>query len=663
MTDRALADRLNQAWHMISQFTIRQRKHLVLLCRAQEVIIDDSYNLLCIQTNLTQTSFKMSDTSYARFFNFVVHHKDLITSPIASSILLDICRSAPMGRLDIKDAKLASWAKEISICESPDVFPRFRYDCWFYPDCFNIPLLADVPANPQMAKTIHDALVRWRDRVCNSVLYPRMSTKQISHATVRQYEAIFDREWVTEESEGGVEMTQETLERIYHEFGIEVPGPCEIRQKWYQSGVAPRSYFASGGTGYQKSKFIQEPAGWLTAELPTTHPIMRLNPARVRLRDSHSYLRIYDLSGFTSNHWECKRFLDQLALWCSGYTTTIVDATEGLVEIDLGHLISDYNQSMNYLPEYSLERVCDEFAEVLEFHNRAGFLGVYGNINFSTFVHGASLLMVVRSTDEANVAGDDAHYVDEPGREDVADRIIDANGYLEPTKVFRSDQIGAVCLKRGLIQDNEVILPKVMLVFPSFSNLGRLFGYNAPQFPYKSTTGKQKLSLVGTELFRFLRGAFLAGIEDDLTIAIDIIRAIYESASLPKQGSLPPYEDILIPVCPNLPSDILQSSPLDILLRYHFSDAVILPRYLESGELDESKDPPLFDDGSWVGTVTRKLKYLEVLEYVVKEEMSEILYGLRAYERIRDVFENRGSKVYSYRCIRPIPDFLLALPN
>ena len=603
------------------------------------------------------------DPTYKRYLDFVLSNRDFIESPTMSSILLDMCRSAPMGSSDIKAAKLASWGKEISICESPDVVPKFDYDCWFYPDCFDRPLLADVPSNPRMAMTIHQALLRWRSQLENKILYPRMSRKMISQATKREWESTFGRDWIVDEDEGGVEFTQETLERVYHEYGIHLQGPCEIRQKWYQSGITPRTYFASGGTAYEKSKYIQEIASDLTAELSTTHPISRLNPARINLRHSSQYLRIYDLSGFTSNHWECKRFLDKLATWCHGYKTTIVDAREGLLEVDIGHLISDYNQSMNYRASYSLERFDKDFEELLEFHNRAGFLGVYGNINFSTFVHGASLLMVVQNTDEANVAGDDAHYAEVSGYEGVADKVIDANGYLEPTKVFRSDQVGAVCLKRGILQVGQRILPKIMIVFPSFANLGRLFGYEAPQFPSKRSSGSKKLAVVGTEIFRFLRGVFLSGVDDDLESIVDIIQAIYTSAAIPKHGMLPPYGEYLMPVCPASPSDILQSSPLNVLLHYHFDDGVALPRYLQEGELDESTDPPLFPNGRWMGTTTKKLRYLETLEYVVKTELSEVLYGVAAYNRIVDVFSNSGSKVYEFECVAAIPSHLLLLPN
>lgn len=519
--------------------------------------------------------------------------------------------------------------------------------------------MAGVPPNPRMAMRIHRSLVEWRQAVQSRLFYPRMSRKQVSLATVREWERLFGREWELDEKKGGVEFTQETLERIYHDSGVVVEGPCEIRQKWYPSGVVPRSYFAPGGTSFDESKYVQEMAGMLTESLPTTHPITRLNPARIQLKDPSCYLRIYDLTAFTSNHWECKHFIDRLASFCVGTLVTIVDAREGRIQVDLGDLLSDYNHSMNRFPEYSLERIGLEFDGVTEFHNQAGFLGVYGNINFSTYVHGASLLMIVQDDDEANVAGDDAHYKEEPGFEDIADRVIGANGIVEPTKEFRSDQPGAVCLKRGLIQVDRQILPKIMLVFPSLFNIGRLFGYRPPQFAVQDKSRSDLRSLVGNEMFRFLRAVYSSGIDGELDLLHDLLSAIYLSASLPRHGCLPPFGDLLIPALPDDPITLTTISPLHLLLRHHFSGVVTFPKAHEQNGLNESDDPLLVAGSEWDGPSTKHLRYLEVLGYVAKEEITEVLWGIAAWNRVLDVYSGKIVKEYSWTCLADVPEHLI----
>jgi hypothetical protein len=626
-------------------------------------VFGDPHNLLCIQTGLTSPPGKQgNEPAYNLYFKVAQNHRDWITSPIFSSIILDMCRSAPLPISAVKEQKLSSWGKEISTCEREDGDRHFDYTCWFDPHQHNRPFMAGVPPNPSMAARIHRALISWRQSVSSKLLYPRMSRKMVSQSTVREWETLFGRVWESKEEEGGIEFTQETLEKIYHQTGVEIGGACEVRQKWYTSGVTPRTYFAQGGDSYKWSKFIQEIAGDLTETLSTTHPITRLNPGRIQLRHSGCYLRIYDLTTFTSNHWECKYFLRDLSRWCHGTTMRIVDAVEGVKLVDLGDLISDYNDRMNFSPSYSLERIASEFAEVFEFHNRAGFLGVYGNINFSTFLHGGSLLMIVESEDEANVAGDDGHYNEEDGMEDVADRIIGANGIMEITKTFRSDQIGAVCLKRGLIQVDSRCLQKIMLIFPSIANIGRLFGFRPPQFPPPTRKTKAEYrGQIGNELFRFLRAIFLSQMSLDLTDLLDLLHALYTTARLPEHGMLPPFGPHLIPVLPMQSSDCYTHSPLDVLLRHHFSEGVIVPKFLQIGEEDGSDDPPLYQNGTWEGTVTRKLKYLSVLEYVVKDEITEVLWGATAYQRLVDVYSVRGSKVYAWTCVVDVPDFLVSV--
>jgi len=662
--DKHLSTRLNNAWELISSFDTRQRKRLVLLCRAQEVVFNDPHNLLSIQSGLCGSPDDYaSDVEQKTFFNFVSKHRDWIKSPIFSSILLDMCRSTPLRGPEVERQKLASWGKEISTCERGEDPLHLDYSCWFDEGKFDRALVAGTPPNPAIALRIQRSLREWRQKTQGKLLFPRMSRKQVSLATVREWERLFGREWVTSENDGGIEFTQETIEQVHHLDGVQLDGPCEIRQKWYKSGVVPRTYFAQGGTAYQKSKYIQGIAGDLTETLMTTHPISRLNPARIRLRDPSCYLRIYDLKAFTSNHWECKHFVERLGQWCLGTTVYVVDPVSGVLPADLGVLILDYNASCNRFPEYSLERIDEQFSEVTEFHNRAGFLGVYGNINFSTYLHGASLLMIVQSEDEANVAGDDAHYCEVPGFEDVSDAIISANGLLEASKVFRSDQVGAVCLKRGLIQVEQQCLPKPMLVFPSFSNIGELFGYRPPQFPISKLTKTERRSKVGTEVFRFLRAVFAARIDDDLESALDLLRAVYLSASFPQHGSLPPYGDILVPVLPDDHFALLTISPLDFLLRNHFSGGAVLPRYLEDDEDNGSLDLDLVSGSTWSGTTTRKLKYLEVLGYVGKEEVTEVLWGIQAYNRIVEIFGRERRKLYLWTCIQDVPVHLAEIPN
>lgn len=654
--DEGLRKAMLDLWSLISPLPTKYRKRIVLLCRAQEVVINDSSNLLAIQTGLnTPPDTHIGDTYQLVVYRIATYYRDWIVSPIFSSIILDMCRSCPLNHHQIEEQSLLSWGKEISVCERGDRGHHLDFSCWFDPSLCGRPILPGTPPNPWAALRIHQALQSWKQAVSETLLYPRMSRKQISLATVREWERITGRQWVREESNGGVEFTQETLERFYHETGVQIDGPCEIRQKWYKSGLGPRTYFAQGGTSYHKSKHIQEPAGMLTESLASTHPITRLSPGRINLKSNSRYLRIYDLICFTSNHWECKYFVAQLGEWCIGTVVEIVDAVEGRIQVDLGQLILDYNDTMNRFPGYSLERFDPLMIYDEEFHNQAGFLGVYGNINFSTFLHGCCVLMLVQDEDEANVAGDDAHYAETSGYEDVSDKIIMANGIFEESKTFRSDQVGAVCLKRGLIQMGTRILPKPMIIFPSLSALGALFGYDPPQFTDRAKSGSEAVNAVGTEIYRFFRTIYASGVRQDLEIAWELLRVFYESGKLPKHGSLPPYSDNLVPVLPEDPLSLIEISPLRLLLRNHFSVGAVVPKIHQEGDIDESRSPLLVQGSEWTGTMTRKMNYLRVLGYVVAEEQTEVLWGAKAYARIENMYERVGLKIYSFLCIQDVP--------
>jgi len=166
-----------------------------------------------------------------------------------------MCRSCPLTQKEIVEEKMKSWGKEFHVCEREPLPARFDWDALFEDP--HRRLLPDVPPNPQMAAYIHSILVRWRHRQKLKLHYPRMSRKQQSRDTIRDYERIFDVRWESDQREGGVEFTQERIESIYCETGIRLNGVVEMRQKWYRSGTVPRTYFASGGTAYHQANICR----------------------------------------------------------------------------------------------------------------------------------------------------------------------------------------------------------------------------------------------------------------------------------------------------------------------------------------------------------------------------------------------------------------------
>lgn len=128
------------------------------ICRAQEVIENDKHNLLCIQTELTDILAYMQDApqQWRDYYHIVHDAREYIRSGVFSSMILDMCRSAPISPSEVQEERHRAWGKEISTCERSERPLTFRYDCWFDPHHHaNTPLVAGVPANPTAAWKIH----------------------------------------------------------------------------------------------------------------------------------------------------------------------------------------------------------------------------------------------------------------------------------------------------------------------------------------------------------------------------------------------------------------------------------------------------------------------------------------------------------------------------
>lgn len=654
----AFRDRIQNIWNQITDLPPTQRKALVLLCRAQHVPGAGVISLLSKQTYLDPASLEHSN-EFVGYWRIVRDHKDWIEHHVMSSLVLDMCRSAPVSPSEIALAKIKSWGKEISILEGTERSRSMNFRVWFDPLWHNEPFIPSVEPNPRMASFIHSILVRWRSQQTQKLQYPRISRKLASRSTIREWENIYGRGFVVAEEEGGVEFTQADMERSYHFDGIRLGGGCEIRQKWYRSGTAPRTYFAQGGTSFHLSKYIQGMANDLVNMMDTTNYVSRLNPTRIRLEEG-SYLRIYDLSSFTSNHHEAKYFVDHLADFCQGYDMEVFDGQEGVISVDMGELIRDYNR-MNQHPDYSLERVDQIYEDLESYHNIAGFLGVYGNLMFSTFVHGGSLLQLLESLDQGNVAGDDAHYACEPGMEDVGTRIIRANGVVEPSKEFDTREEGSVCLKRGIIQMEGTLFQKIMIIWPSFSILGSLFGYTPPHLPPEKKNRDEVKSMVGTELLRFLRTIFVAQISDGLNDVLTFLQSLYSEAGFPVQGSLPQYHHrgLLIPVLPSTPEEMLHESPIRHLVRIQYSGGVVLPRRLREVLDDDLQQPRILSIGSeWTGPSSGYLKYLEMLGYLQSEKTFSFYMDTEGFNLLVKEFEDPSPSVYVWSVLMAIPESL-----
>jgi len=648
-------------WNLTPSLNMKTRKAVVMLARAQFIPDPGSTSRLSMIIGFHQCTLGNLKKCHPNLHYCVDTCCDLILHPVFSSFVIDVMRSAPLSQEDICEAKSASFAKEIRVMEGMPFPSAFNYKVFFDPRFFSQRFHSSMAPNPKMAQFVYEVLVRWRENVCSEILFPRISSKKVANNTIRKWEGATGRKW--DEKEYGV-FNQYVVERFSHDTFEKLEGPTEMRQKWYRSQYSPRTYYAMGGTAFHLSKHTQKPMGDLVDYLPSTNHISRLNPTRIILPDG-MILLIYDLSSFTSNHWEQRHFLANLSEFCSGYTVMIADSVHGFITRDLGLLLSDYNQ-LNMSPEYSMERIGEEFTDRVGIQNIAGFLGVYGNIASCTFLHGASVLQLVDSPDLLNVAGDDGHFpiMPSPGGEESVMGVIRANGVVETSKMFRTDEEGAVCLKRGIVQFGDRLLQKRMVIFPSLASVLDVIGKFPRQFGPDTSDKEEARSVVATEVFRFLRSLsnFDDLDKDDCDTILDYLHWIYQITGLPDNGSVPQLGGrYLCPVKPQDARDLLRD-PLKYVIGLHWKGAAIVPKRLSDVDPSEVKSLDWSDQSSFLSTSTPYLSWMETLGYVASEQVDQLLFGDSGFDRLVKEYLVYSPRLYTYH-IREEPPSNFMLPT
>jgi len=347
-------------------------------------------------------------------------HKD----PVAAAIISNLCRSAPflnISQMEVDKNRMESWEKEILAATGPDRVQVLDYDVWFSddPTAYKRPISKFVPPAP-----VHNARIRagfrdWRNRMAGKLLFPQVqSQKTMSRATAARYTEVVHHGTIPPVTD----VTSADIERIYMETGIEIGGPCELRQAWKYNDITPRTYFTSGGTAFHASKYIRDPINLLTNSFPEVNFVSRFSMDELAIDDNDTVF-IYDYTSFTSLLAELKYFLDGLADFCDGTEIFLVDSNKGIIRHDLGMLLREYNQTCNIKGEYTVNRYEPGNNTPLN-HRVAGFLGVYGNIAISTTLHGLHACQLCGDQSRCRCVGDDVFGVLRLGKDHTKEEII-----------------------------------------------------------------------------------------------------------------------------------------------------------------------------------------------------------------------------------------------
>jgi hypothetical protein len=652
-------------FNRLPALSAKERKAIVTLCRAQYVPSRSESKVLSFQAFGHILGVEAGKSTPLKETVKLV--KKYIENPFYSGLILDLARLCEPSKEEIEDMAWASWSKEMMACNTDKRDSSLNYRAIFHPEYFEESLVPHADPRPEVNAYIHRTLTEWRADVCSRILFPRMSSKACSHHS----KSLLQQYWPTwkvdmDPGDDDILCSQETMERLYCETGVEVPGPCEMRQKLYRAGITPRTYFAQGGDAYSSSKYIQLPCTLLVNSIPSSHHLFRLIPTMLDYPNGGNTVFIYDLTSFTSMFHEFLPFIRQLGDFCLDHTVTIWDGRQGYVDVDLGLLLHRYATVNAFHPAYSAHRADKSYG--VFYHVVAGFLGVYGNLMFCTYLHCLVVLSIVGSVGKCYTAGDDGGAVlyallvllwpgegkskpttaNDP-RSDVALLFyaLSLLGIIEWSKVFTIQEAGAIALKRPLqVFENRLTSPP-MCIWPQ-SILIRMYTqwkeHRDPRFHtyYMFTTRPECRSAIITEVTRFL--THLSAMEyriadEDLRCADVYLRWIYDTIGAPVEGYVPQFgsDKAIGDFVPALAGteDLrwwYSRDPVRRTVDYHWSGWADLP--CREGECDyTSADPlPLYVGATFTSRSTPLLAYLKKTRYIARKTLFRRVVGEESYD-------------------------------
>jgi hypothetical protein len=316
-----------------------------------------------------------------------------------------------------------------------------------------------------------------------------------------------------------------------------IGGVCEMRQVWYPTIATPRTYYAMGGDAYFKSRYLRDIFNYLGDYLPATNRHLRVDPSHLNPEPDEDTF-IYDLTSFTSLFHEQRYFLDFIAECVDDLDIEIFDSHTGIVSVNLGFLIRNYN-TLNKQPEYSLERLAEY--RILR-HSVAGFLGVYANLITCTIPHGLVLMTLTDEKMKQWCAGDDAgtlHKRNDASFKIDCDNTLRTIGVYQPEKVFVDNELDpAICLKRQLIRLPRLLALQPNLLFPPFCMLFE----GDPRYPqFDGLEYKDRIAKFCSGLSSMMYQMSLSDWNElDVAFLRSLLPHIYSKFGLPPEGWFPP---------------------------------------------------------------------------------------------------------------------------
>lgn len=501
---------------------------------------------------------KLPESLRKRFFSASEHSEEqtlrrdgqvffgISTRPLLSSILISMILSNIPPKEYIDHQIVQSVSKELSVMESIPRPSTIDWNTIFNIDKRYWKLSDECVPNPSLHKEILHGLHQLRDRMDMKLIWPYSTRKGVSEETARGYlSRVLDRKRPWYKEENGTIVSSTDVVANYLHYGEWISGDCEMKQKWYPSGLTPRTYFAQGGDAIRVSCYLRDFFNDVCDSFLPTDRYARVDGSRL-VTYNNGYFFIYDLTSFTSNFHEQRAFLSALSDFFYGVPVFLVGPGLELILQDLGEMIAEYRDVVNTEPPYRLSpklfNLNGRESPRLK-HHVSGFLGVPGNLATCTYPHGVLVAQHTDSTKRQSCAGDDGCVgCKDTKHEKMISSSIQRLGIFQTEKGSRTiDGQAASYLKRRFLQNgvSGFLVERVEFLMLSVVNA---FREPDPRFPALSDDrGKLRRSIASSvctlirSLYAYSNGVYLPG---ELEIILDFLEYVYRVAELPRKGEI-----------------------------------------------------------------------------------------------------------------------------
>lgn len=583
-----------------------------------------------------------------------------ITSPVLSSYLITLIQTIPLPATEGDTLKIEAVEKEVLASTEQRNTTIFNWSTIFSydPRCRDVGTLCErYIVDPKISTRIFHLLRHSKKRLQETLFYPHYSHKTLGERSTQDVIRIWQEDDV--HFDGG---TTRDLEVLYHRHGIQVSGITELRVAFKYNDLRPRCYFAQGPSQYYSSRYIQDILNIILDSIPCVHRETRFEISGIRVTEDEA-LFIYDYSSFTSNLVELRNFTTSLADFYRGTKVSIFDSRQGVIEVDLGDIFDEYNESCNNYPAFEIRSSLDPeaFKESLEFHHHAGMLGVPGNISSSTLLHGIHLMVLCMSM-YVRCVGDDAigglMVVGNQGisdlhtsLENLGDIAIEKMQFWQSTPLEEEDLDSVMWnyTKRPICRTGErALLDPKRIVFPSF---GTLFPEKADKD--HSIGPRRKREEIAQALVSFVRQFHHIDLLDTERVLVGawLDQVLFASGlkELTKTGTYSYTLGLLFP------RNVDECNPEALLERCYVSREVLVIPDLHAVQEEPCKSRV------FVHKSKRVMKYIIDFGYGSRSLKMRKGMARDLYEDLRVLMFDRYSLLYDCVVTEDCPDFMFDL--